>query len=319
MSYDLYFMVPGSRERISREAFHDYFSSRPRYRIEGDTALYGNDATGCHFWFTWQGSEEADEDIDDVDENAPDDDLKPAGVAFEINYYRPFWFPREAEPELSSFVTEFDVHVDDPQFEGMGRGMFEPSGFHRGWAAGNRTAIMAMNRMGGPDAPAALADDDVVLDAWKWNFNIEALQARLGDDAYVPRILMVSIAGKVQTCCSWAWNTPTAIPKVEGVILGRPARGILGRLKGPEFALADYGDIPGLGVGSISDGGEFRMSPAGDSDLWAWFQQARSIQPKLIPTFEVFERDAYENAASQSGRLTSTSDLLSANDKARHE
>lgn len=293
MSYDLDFLVGPEREPIRRDEFMAYFAGRPHYTIDGDQAFYGNDDTGGVFWFDWTANDAAGEVEDD---DAPPDDLRPAGVHFEINYNRPFWFADEAEPELSAFVQSMGLRVHDPQADGMGRGDYERQGFLDGWRTGNRFALRVLRSQGAPEPP--LLDRESIRQVRAWNASRAELQSSLGDFVFVPRIFYVSDAGAIRTLITWTWDVQTAIPDVERAVMVRLPGGLLGRFRGTKTSMIDAGTIPSTEPRHEWTGGPYRLSaPATDERVQGLFRGWLPQEiPPGVPDDEIFELEDYRDA-----------------------
>jgi hypothetical protein len=303
MSYDVEFMVPAGRPEVSRDEFVAWFEGRAHYHVRSDQAFFENDATGGHFWFSWRDASgvdaDADPDADDGDPDdtgAPDDDLGPAGVAFEMNYNRPFWFALEAEPELTAFVGRFALQVDDPQVGRMARGPYDPERFVAGWTKGNRFAFGAL-AAAGDDAPVALPAATVRA-AWRWNLARDTVQATFGEEVFVPRAVFVRDRSVVRSCVTWTWEVPTAIPAVEAAILVRPATGLFGRKTGFRLGIVPLEGLPGLGPVVDSVGGPYRLTSGIDEPaIRAAFQSVNSMdRPSYVGPDTVIEVEELDQA-----------------------
>jgi len=240
MSYDLYFCVSGDLPAVSREAFQAYFSSRPWYRVEESQALYENEDTGVYFTFEHS-----------VPEAPPqgDEELRPAGVSFNVNYYRPHYFGLEAEEEVSAFVQKFDLLVDDGQAEGMGEGPYSRDGFLSGWNAGNRFGYRAYalqaSKATTPVAPRATLATAELERCWKWNRARKARQEQMGQECFVPRIMFVFRRDVVQTMAVWPDASPIALPRVDVVCLARTELAPKRRFgkREPDFAVVEFAEF----------------------------------------------------------------------------
>lgn len=85
-----------------------------------------------------------------------------------MNYFRPFYFVNEAEPELMYFVDYFSMAVDDPQTHGMGRGSYDSIKFKEGWSYGNEFGYQSILK----DNPEVYTLPTKTLNyIWDWNFN----------------------------------------------------------------------------------------------------------------------------------------------------
>lgn len=201
MSYDLFFK-PRSGQ-IDEQAFARYFSGRACYQLQGKQACYVNENTGVYFVFELH--QESQPGLD-------------AGVRYPvallINYFRPFIFILEAEPEVTVFVRHFDLLVSDPQMEGMGDGEYDRAGLVSGWTFGNEFACASVlkeenNRRGIFHLPG-----EQLLQIWRWNFNRPMLQKQTGDAQFVPQIMLMDMNGEAATVAIWPDGLPVVMPPV---------------------------------------------------------------------------------------------------------
>ncbi|UXD87263.1 hypothetical protein [Thalassolituus hydrocarboniclasticus] len=202
MSYDL-FLKPKSGD-LSKQQFDSYFQGRDRYNLEGSQAWYQNDATGVYFVFEYQESE--------------DDEPDYYPIAFNMNYFRPTYFVKEAESEVIDFISKFDLEVDDPQTNGMGSGDFNVDKFRGGWLHGNEFGYQSILK----DHPEVFCLPTKKLeDCWAWNKNKESQQEHVTDDVFVPSIILLNYEGRAVTACVWPDAIPSIIPPVDILLIGR--------------------------------------------------------------------------------------------------
>jgi hypothetical protein len=220
VSYDLRFLVRADQEPPTADAIRDYLRSRRWYADEDDHFAYANDDTGVYFSFDVGGPDvEPDEDRPDPVE----DGLTPAGLSFNINYFRPHVFGLEAAEELTAVTARFSLMVDDPQVRGLGRGVFASEGFLAGWDAGNRAAHRAL-LSDAHDGHVPLAHHSLPAEtlerAWRWNYDRQRLQDAFGH-VFVPKIGFVRQDGAARTFVVWGDATPVALPDVDLLVLVR--------------------------------------------------------------------------------------------------
>lgn len=204
MSYDLY--LKPKNGAFSADDLVRYFSGRKHYTVEDGQAWYSNEDTGVYFVFEM---------------NEPDEDDQGGGhypVLFNMNFFRPSYFVNEAEPELSSFVAQFEMEADDPQNEGMGCGDYDREKFVSGWLHGNDFGYRALL---GENPEVETLPADTLRRMWAWNFNRAALQDSITDDVFVPRIVLASHKGATVTACVWPDAIPTLVPEVDILLIGR--------------------------------------------------------------------------------------------------
>jgi hypothetical protein len=213
MSYDLFFRSRSRGSRLSRDDFAHYFTGRPRYELKESQALYSNEDSGVYFAFDYSERNDGSDGEDTTDQS-----LLP--VAFNLNYFRPHPFGLEAEPEVASFVGEFDLTVSDPQTSGMGDGEHSKDGFLRGWNAGNAFAYRAILSQASAQRFLTLPSSRIRV-IWRWNIDRNKRQNDVGDSAFVPRIFCIDAGGEVQTGVAWGDGIPILLPVVDRVLAPR--------------------------------------------------------------------------------------------------
>lgn len=211
MSYDLY-MKPRVGT-VGREQFLEHFKSRTLYECAEDQSWYRNEDTGVYFVFEYS---------DTVTTNAPDleDRASSYQLSFNINYYRPSFFGKEAEPELSAFIKRFDLLVDDPQIDGMGVGEYDSAKFLYGWAKGNELGYRAVMQGGGAK-PIFTAPTAELERIWRWNFERRQVQAQVGEGCFVPRIFFLELEGTAKSAVVWPDAIPLLLPRVDYLFVDR--------------------------------------------------------------------------------------------------
>lgn len=209
MSYDLY-LKPRSGS-FSKTEFLDFFFKQPSYRLKSWQALYTNESTGVYFLFELNaGPHEAD------------DPTAEYPLVFQLNFFRPSFFAREAEPEVRRIVQALDMVVFDPQIDGMGTGEYDTARFHAGWTCGNEAGYSTILRDTKDRSSIHSMPARKLEQAWRWNLGRQALQAELGEGVFVPTILFVQESGGVVTAVVWTDGIPTAFPQeVDRVIVHR--------------------------------------------------------------------------------------------------
>jgi len=232
VSYDLYFKP--RQGSAKRGAFQQHFSARPHFAIESSQAIYSNEDTGVYFIF--------DEHPDDAPGGDPEDPGHPYSLS--INYYRPSYFILEAEPEVAAFVQALDLLVDDPQNDGMGVGTYDRGRLLSGWRKGNEFGYSAILRDPKNRATVSSLPKETLMRAWVWNLERAALQDKLGDSKFVPRVFFFVVDGQPATVTTWPDGIPIAVPEVDYVFIPRKEfapRKLFRRAE--DMALARYQDV----------------------------------------------------------------------------
>jgi len=199
MGYDLTFRSRGSGEAPPIEDLHEYFEHRPNYRIDGFTAQYLNEDTGIYFWFDMGG------------------DLP----MFQLSYARSHVFALEAVDEVRGFVHHFDLTLDAGGAVGPKGAEFRAEGFLSGFDAGNREGYrLAADPTTGFEGwftrPAAAIESE-----WRWNLGRAAMQERVGESVFVPKISYFLIDGRLGSGAVWSDAIPVAMPSVDYLVVVR--------------------------------------------------------------------------------------------------
>lgn len=209
MSYDLSFLTREGKTLPSMDDMRKYFERRRHYKLSNSQAFYENEDTGVYFSFDFEESDPAD----------GKDCIAP--ISFNLNFYRPHIFGLEAEPEVSKFVDEFGMLVQDPQIDGMGGGEYSPEGFLRGWNYGNRFGYQALLDSDPPPEHLDVLPTDLIEKYWRWNFGRSDLQERMGDGIFVPMIMFLRHECRIASFVVWSDAMPFVLPEVDSISLYR--------------------------------------------------------------------------------------------------
>ena len=103
----------------------------------------------------------------------------------------------------------------------MDDGPYSTEGLLRGWNAGNEVALRAFLTGEHADEIVHTLPAATIQRVWRWNFERKELQARLGDEVFVPRISYLALDGRIQTAVVWGDAIPVALPPTDQLILSR--------------------------------------------------------------------------------------------------
>jgi hypothetical protein len=221
MSYDLTFAHPADSAPMTQDAFESYFGSRAHYAMNGTQAWYSNEDTGVYFSFDFDPQTVPPDDwADFADDDGVIEEWFPSIASFNINYNRPSFFAAEAAPEIAAFVENFNLIVDDPQIDGMGRGTFSMEKFATGWNKGNSWATSAVRLNSESDTPLTYPAQRL-LGAWRWNLSRSDRQSQIGESIFIPKISFGTRSGQVSTFAVWPDAIPTLLPQVDFVLIVR--------------------------------------------------------------------------------------------------
>lgn len=207
---------------MTQDAFAAYFTSRKHYAINGSQAWYSNEDTGVYFSFEFDlRTVPPDDWAEFADDDGTIEEWFPSIASFNINYNRPRFFAFEAAPEVAAFVNNFNLLVDDPQIDGMGRDGFSTEKFAAGWNRGNRWATPAV-RLHSPNDDAPLTyPTERLLAIWRWNLARVDRQSEVGESVFVPKISFAVHEGRVCSFAVWPDAIPTLLPEVDIVMIIR--------------------------------------------------------------------------------------------------
>jgi len=207
MSYDLYFKSRSGKPSPPAEEFAAFFRARPNYEVSDQQAVYQNEATGVYFIF----------DIGTV-ENEEEPDLLP--LSFNLNYLRPHIFGLEAELQIRALVAQFELLVSDTQIDGMSDGDYSAEGFLRGWNTGNTFGYQSILSQNPEHQPLALPTAQIEA-CWRWNLAKDELQAKFGEDVFVPRLMFLRNGAEVASTVAWPDGIPIAMPEAQLILIQR--------------------------------------------------------------------------------------------------
>jgi hypothetical protein len=236
MNYILHFQTKKAEKQVSHQQLKDYFTARGSYTVNDYQSLYSNQDTGVYFTFEYGGIRSANYD----------QTLKILPVFFNISFGKPHIFVLEAEPELGEFVRNFDLLVSDPAMHGSSYVEYNELDFYRGWNTGNEAFYRSM-LLSGPQLKLNSLPVQEMEKLWRWNYHVNAMQAELGQQIFVPKVMFIEYQNNFSTAVVWTDGIPITLPRVDKVILYR--RGFTAGLrigKKEDIAIVNIADIEPL-------------------------------------------------------------------------
>lgn len=214
MSFDLNFYKK-PENKVSKSEMDEYLSNISLINSETDNQwIYENENTGAYCSFDFYESESDDEEYEE--ENFGD--LIDVNFSFNINYVRPQFFGMECFDIVESFVDRFDLYVLDPQAEG------EPMKYPKGkllesWMKSNEKISKSYFK----EWELKYLDLEKSNYSWKFCYNKEKLQAKLGEEYFVPNIFYINKNGTetIETLSVWPEHIPFVLPKVDFILIQR--------------------------------------------------------------------------------------------------
>lgn len=219
MSYDLYFFAD-KFGKDPRKSVWTFFQHRKNWKVDekNNQAFYENLDTGAYFIANYIARGDGKEDTDQ--------NYRYPQILFNVNYYRPPFFGREAALEILAFSRFFQFDFLDPQSRGMGEGeagLVSSDGVLRGWDHGNVFAYSVISQQN-PDEKPIVAAERKIMDAWRWNFEAKpALNAefvRKGADVFVAKASWALHDDRPILTAVWGDGCRTALPPfIDAVVL----------------------------------------------------------------------------------------------------
>ena len=212
MSFDLYFYTKKGRT-VSEKQFDAYLTDKGCSR-EGDVSqwLYGNDATGVYFSFQMEEENSTPDDIETFESFA---DFENTRFSFNINFIRPNFFGLEAFPFVERLMSDLDLYALDPQCptdpDNPGRKTADE--YQAEWSKPNLNfSAEYFDELELIYFPLEKSDD-----YWRYNFQKDGFQERLGDDYFVPSLILTRRAtgGEAVTLSTWTEHIPNVFPPAD--------------------------------------------------------------------------------------------------------
>ncbi|MBK9032210.1 MAG: hypothetical protein IPL61_12975 [Myxococcales bacterium] len=185
----------------------------------------------------------------------------------------------------------------------MGSGPYSRAGFLRGWREGNDLALRISAT--GRDAPELVytLPAATIERVWRWNLERKDLQARLGEDVFVPAISYLALDGRVQTAAVWTDAIPVALPPTDQLVLFRDRlapRRLLRRVADVCICPSEEAEVLVRTFAAPSDGAAYRRlryvaPPAEVRDFFRSRDRWREPIP-MIPGDQVLEAELVARA-----------------------
>lgn len=218
MSFDLYFYTRKG-ETLDPLKVNTYLVENNCVRPEEAAEWYYENAdTEVYFSFEHEPKSEDPEDLE-IFESFPDFDN--TGYIFNLNFVRPNFFGLEAFPFVERFMSEFDLFALDPQSptEPDKPGRCTTDEYYEEWAEANlKVCSEYFDAMELIHFPLERSNE-----YWRYNFSRKANQERLGDEYFVPSLLLAihETSGEPVTATTWTEHIPIVFPPADYFILNR--------------------------------------------------------------------------------------------------
>jgi hypothetical protein len=207
MANSLYFMLENESTLVRAREF---FLSRKNYMAQEDIFVYENEDT--EFAFTLELHAE-NADIAELPE------IKGPHVLINVNYLRSETYIEEVSKELEAFAASFSFIFYD---EATGEiSSFSINKFKADWKKANKSGLKGMTDEYG----IKIAQDELLLNAWTWNYHRRSNELSLKDEYYFAKVMFESdqkSSNSVKTICTWPDLILVAFPSfVQEIIVIR--------------------------------------------------------------------------------------------------
>ena len=206
MSYEL--RLKPKEGEIKLDKLEEYLLGRNNYQKEASSFWYHNGDTGVYFSIGYNASEEAKS--------------VRAFISFSMNYFRPSFFIFEAENEVTSLVSHFNLIVVETQTISLPPGEYKPEDFLTSWNQANHSSYLAVKQhqlQTGEGKEFHTLAQNTLHKVWLWNKNRRRYQEQLGKEYYVPPIWAMLIDQELSLATLWPEGAPAFLPATDKLII----------------------------------------------------------------------------------------------------
>ncbi len=218
MSFDLYFYTAGDRILSEKEIADYLIAHKCVQEDEFPQWIYTNDSTGVYFLFERQDESEDPEDIELFESF---DGFSNTRFTFNLNFVRPNFFGLEAFGFVARFMSELDLYALNPQTKNKSE--FPRKETTEEYYADWSTPNLNFSSEYFDDLGLVYFPLERLNQFWRHNFHKDEMQERLGDDYFVPSLILVRRAstGEPVTITTWTQHIPTVIPPADFFMIMR--------------------------------------------------------------------------------------------------
>lgn len=212
MSFDLFFYKKKGRE-LSDEEIGGYLTENlTPVNESGDQWVFENEDTGVYFIFERTEPEDDPEEIEIYENFADFDNTR---FTFNLNFVRPNFFGHEAFSFVERFMTDFDLYALNPQ---SGTDSDNPrkesaSDYYDDWSRPN----LSFSAENFEEFQLIFCPAERTDEVWRYNLNKNRLQEELGDDYFVPSLILAKRASTsdVIAFSTWTQHIPNVFPPAD--------------------------------------------------------------------------------------------------------
>jgi hypothetical protein len=215
MSYDLFF-YKRKEQQVSENEIGDYLTKNLNPVNEsGIQWFFENEDTEAYFSFDYN---EPESDPKSVEMFESFNDFDNTHFTFNLNYLRPNFFGIEAFQFVEKFITDLDLFLIDPQSTNSDKPTkFRADEMLSVWSKTNLAySADKFDEFGFTYIPVEKSDDTRF-----YNYHKEAIQNKLGDGYYVPKVFFMKtkVGNKAVTLSTWTEHIPIVVPPADYFLL----------------------------------------------------------------------------------------------------
>lgn len=216
MSYDLYFYKRKTTD-LTESQIAEYLNNNLALTSENDTQWFVEDEDTETYFSLDKNEPETDEETIELFENFSDFDN--THFSFNLNYIRPDFFGQFAFEFVEKFIKDLDLYVINPQSTIDSDNPIKPkeNELYQNWSEINSRNSINLFK----EYELEFYSLDKSNDFYNYNHNKLALQEKLGDNYYVPKLYLFKRKsdGQIITICTWTKHIPNVFPPADYFLL----------------------------------------------------------------------------------------------------
>jgi|CXWL01.1.fsa_nt_gi hypothetical protein len=218
MSFDLYFYTKKGQS-VPEESIVRWLETNGCVREDAFPQwLYSNESTGVYFIFEKQPESEEPDEIELFESF---DEFENTRFTFNLNFIRPNFFGLEAFPFVESFISDLDLYALNPQSKTDGESPRKETAdqYYSDWSRANLNASgQHFDEFGLTHFPIEKS-----CEYWRYNFHVPEMQERLGENYFVPSLILARLAKTKEpiTLTTWTQHIPNVFPPADYFVIIR--------------------------------------------------------------------------------------------------
>lgn len=211
MSYDLYFFKR-KESKLTEKEVEVYLSENLVTEEKGQWFFQNND-TEVYFIIE---KNETEIDVEEIEFVENHEDFENLNLTFILNFLRPSFFGIEAFEFIEKMINDLDIYISNPQSDKEIPYKPNSEELFKNW---NSTNLNSSSKHFGEQN--SYLEIEKSNEIWKYNFNRNEIQEKLGENYFVPKIFFfkTKAENKVITLSSWTEHIPNLIPNADYFLL----------------------------------------------------------------------------------------------------